>query len=373
MILAAGLSRRMGRFKPFLSLGESRTIQRVLGFFREAGVGDLLVVTGHRAEDVRQAVEPSGARCAENPDYHQGMFTSVLAGIRALPEGCRAFFIHPADIPLVKFQTVVRLMAALEDSTATIVYPAFQGRRGHPTLIRGRLGQKILEWSEAGGLRAFLRQHENQSFDLPVADEAVLWDLDTPGDYQRMLDRLVHDGLPTAQECRVLMEEMQALPASLTAHCRAVAVVAQRIARALLAAGLPIDLELVRTSALLHDIARIRKKDHADIGARMLECHGFSRLAPIVRAHMNLGMDGNTGLDEIQTVYLADKLVLGDRRVNLEQRFARQIEKFGATPSVLEAILQRRENARKIEAKVERITDQPIDTIAGPPGRLDGV
>jgi putative nucleotidyltransferase with HDIG domain len=308
-----------------------------------------------------------------NPDYRQGMFTSVLAGIRALPAGCRAFFIHPADIPLVRPQTVVRLTAALENSAAAIIYPAFQGRRGHPTLIRGSLGQKILGWSETGGLRAFLQQHETQSFDLPVADEAILWDLDTPGDYQRMLDRLVHDGLPTQQECQVLMEEMQALPASIKAHCRAVAIVAQGIAQALMAAGLPIDLELVRTSALLHDIARTRKRDHADIGARMLEYHGFFRPASIVRAHMDLEPDGNTGMDEIQTVYLADKLVLGDQRVTLEQRFARQIAKFGATPSVLAAILQRQENARKIEAKVERITDQSIDAIAGPPGRLDGV
>lgn len=372
MILAAGLSERMGRFKPLLPLGASRTIEHVVSFFQAAGVGDIRVVTGHRAADVRQAVEPFDARCVENPDYHQGMFTSVLAGIRALPERCRGFFIHPADIPLVRPQTVMRLMAALEDTEAAIVYPAFDGRRGHPTLIGSRLGAKILGWSCGGGLRAFLQRHETESFNLPVADEAVLWDLDTPGDYRRMLDRQRHAGLPTKQECRVLMEEIQALPASIAAHCRAVAVVAQRIAQALLTAGAPIDFELVRTAALLHDIARTRKKDHAEIGAGLLEYHGFPRLAPLVRAHMDLEMDDDPSMDEIQTVYLADKLVLGDRRVDLEQRFARQIEKFGATPSVLAAILQRRENARHIQAKVERITDRSIGTITGPPGPLEG-
>jgi hypothetical protein len=88
---------------------------------------------------------------------------------------------------------------------------------------------------------------------------------------------------------------------------------------------------------------------------------------------MDLEMDEDPSMDEIQTVYLADKLVLGDRRVDLEQRFARQIEKFGTTPSVLAAILQRRANARHIQAKVERITDRSIDTITGPPGPLEGV
>lgn len=372
VVMCAGLSERMGRFKPLLPLGAGSTIARVVNLFRTAGVGEILVVTGHRAPDVRQAVEPLNVRCVENPDYRQGMFTSVLAGIRALPDSCGAFFIHPADIPLVRPQTVQRLMAACQYAPASVLYPTFDGRRGHPTLIRCRLAPGILEWSGDGGLRAFLQRHETESLELPVADEAVLWDLDTPEDYSRMLARLPHAGLPSEQECRVLMDEIQTLPASIAAHCRAVSIVAQRLARALRTAGVDMDLELVRTAALLHDVARTRKKDHADSGARLLEHHGFSRLAPIVRAHMDLDMDGDPPIDEVQTVYLADKLVLGDQRVDLEQRFALQIEKFCATPSVLAAIMRRRKHARNIQSKVERITGLSIDTIAGPPGPLTG-
>jgi molybdenum cofactor cytidylyltransferase len=372
VVLTAGLSERMGRFKPLLPLGTSRTIERVVNFFQAAGVDDILVVTGHRADDVRQAIESLNVRCVDNPGYRQGMFTSVLAGIQALPERCRGFFIHPADIPLVRPQTVRRLMAAFEETATAIVYPTFNGRRGHPTLIQSRLGPEIMAWHGVGGLRALLQRHETDSLELPVADEAVLWDLDTPGDYHCMLDRLVHADLPTEKECRVLMEEIQNLPASITAHCRAVSVVAQRLARALQAAGVTLYFELVRTAALLHDIARLGKKDHAGSGARLLEYHGFSCLAPIVGAHMDLEMDGDPPIDEIQTVYLADKLVIDDRRVDLEQRFDRQIEKYGATPSALAAILHRRENARQILAKVERITGQCIDAITGPPGPLDG-
>jgi hypothetical protein len=83
-------------------------------------------------------------------------------------------------------------------------------------------------------------------------------------------------------------------------------------------------------------------------------------------------MDGDPPIDEVQTVYLADKLVLGDQRVDLEQRFALQIGKFWATPSVLAAITRRREHARNIQAKVERITGLSIDSITGPPGPLSG-
>lgn len=363
VVLAAGLSERMGRFKPLLPLGSCRIIERVVTLFQAAGVSDIVVVTGHRAAEVRQAIAPLNVHCVENPNYHQDMFASVRVGLRALTGQSRAFFIHPADTPLVRPQTVQRLMAAFWDTSAAVCYPIFSGRRGHPTLIDTGLCDAIQQWSGVGGLRAFLRRREAESLDLPVADEAVLLDLDSPDDYRRMLDRQTHNGLPSEPECRVLMDEIQNLPDSIAAHSRAVSVVARRLAQSLQAAGVALDIELVRTAALLHDIARTRKKDHAAIGADLLEYHGFSRLAPIVRAHMDLDVGTETPIDEIQVVHLADKLVLHDRPVDLERRFARQIEKYAGTASVVAAIMRKKENARRIQTKVERTTGLSVDAI----------
>jgi putative nucleotidyltransferase with HDIG domain len=363
IVLAAGLSKRMGRFKPLLPLGSCRIIEQVVLLFQAAGVIDIVVVTGYRSAEVRQAIAPLSVRSVENPDYHQGMFSSVLVGLRALPGKSRAFFIHPADTPLVRPQTVRRLMAAYRDTSAAVCYPMFSGRRGHPTLIDNNLNPEIQQWSGAGGLRAFLRCRDADSLDLPVADEAVLLDLDSPEDYRRLQARLTHGDLPSEQECRVLMDEIQNLPDSVTAHSRAVSLVARRLAQALQSAGVALDVELVRTAALLHDIARTRKKDHAAIGADLLEYHGFSRLAPIVRAHMDLDVDPDTPIDEIQVVHLADKLVLDTQRVDLERRFARQIEKFAGTASIVAAIVRKLENARCIRTKVERTTGLSVDAI----------
>jgi len=372
VILAAGLSERMGRFKPLLPLGTKRTIERVVGLFQAVGIDDILVVAGHRAHEVCRAIEPLNIRAVINPDYRHGMFTSVLTGIRELPDQCSAFFIHPVDIPLVRPQTVQHLTTAFEKKPATVLYPAFGGRRGHPTLISARLGPEILQWNGAGGLRACLQRHDANSLEVPVADEAVLLDLDTPVDYSRMQARLINEGVPSEAECRVLMDKIQDLPASIAIHSRAVSVVAQRLARALQMAGVALDLELVSTAALLHDISRTRKKDHADIGADLLEYHGFARLAPIVRAHMDLSLKSDSPVDEIQVVYLADKLVLGDRRVDLEQRFARQMEKYSEDHCIVEAIARRRQDARHIRDRVERMTGRSIVAITGAPGPLNG-
>ena len=80
IVLAAGFSERMGRFKPLLPLGAWRTIERVATMFLAAGIRDIIVVTGHRAAEISQAMAPLSVRCVENPDYPDGMFTSVTAG-----------------------------------------------------------------------------------------------------------------------------------------------------------------------------------------------------------------------------------------------------------------------------------------------------
>lgn len=362
IVLAAGLSGRMGRFKPLLPMGSRSAVARVVTMFQAAGVADVLVVAGYRAGDVGRAIAPLNAQCVENPAYRDGMFTSVLAGIRVLPPAARAFFIHPADIPLVRIQTVERLVAAFEDAMPAIVYPVFDGRRGHPTLIRSSLAGQILEWPGTGGLRAFLQGHEAGSREVPVADEAVLLDMDMPEDYARMVARLPDEGLPTARECRVLMDEIQGLPPAVAKHCRAVADVARRLAAAITAAGSVIDIERVHAAALLHDIART-EKDHAAAGARLLKVHGFSHLATLVATHMDLEVAANQPIDEAQIVYLADKLVAGDQRVDLDQRFARKMEKYGRDPAAISGIERRRETARRIRDAVVCITGRSLSEI----------
>jgi molybdenum cofactor cytidylyltransferase len=364
VILAAGQSSRMERFKPLLPIGSGRAIERVAQAFLSAGISDLIVVTGHRADELQQTLAPLKVSCVENKQYRQGMFSSVQAGIRALPASCPAFFIHPADIPLVRPHTIRRLVDAFQAWRPAVLYPLFDGRRGHPTLIQRDLIPGILSWKGTGGLRACLQDREAASRELPVADEAVLMDMDTPADYRRLQARSLRGDLPSAAEVRVLMEGIQKLPADVVAHCRAVAAIARRLADALAAAGVSIDSELTEAAALLHDIARTQP-DHARAGARLLETHGFPRLAPLVADHMDLAADGEAPLDEAQIVFLADKLAAGDRLVDLEERFGRKMDKYGRDPDVAAAIARRRDNARRVQAKVETAAGRSLMTIIG--------
>jgi hypothetical protein len=224
----------------------------------------------------------------------------------------------------------------------------------------------ILTWHGRGGLQTFLQSQETESLELPVVDEAILLDMDTPEDYRRMAVRQAREEIPSAEECRVLMVRIEALPPPIAAHGRAVSRVARCLADALHAVGAVIDRERVAAAALLHDIARTRK-DHARAGAQLLESHGFVRLAPLVADHMDLEV-GAGPIDEAQIVFLADKLVAGDRLVDLEERFELKMAKYGHDPAVAARIARRRDNARRVRAKVEDATGLSMEAIIAAAG-----
>ncbi len=187
IILSAGFSRRMGSLKPLLPLGDGTLLDRVISSYLQNEV-DVYVVLGHRGEEVRAGVKAGGVVFIENPAYARGMFTSVQAGVRSLKTGCRRFFVAPVDIPLVSPATVSRLMSAADEHPESVIHPMFGGRRGHPVLLPARLVPAILRWHKPGGLKALLAGEPNH-IDLAVPDANILFDVDTPADYEELLRR----------------------------------------------------------------------------------------------------------------------------------------------------------------------------------------
>jgi molybdenum cofactor cytidylyltransferase len=189
IILAAGYSRRMGALKPLLKLGDGTVLERVIGLFSGSGINDVIVVVGHGASHTIPIAHQCGAQAVMNRRFDQGMFSSVQEGVRALSPDSLAFFMLPVDIPLVRPQTIEELLEAYYRGMGKIVFPAFLGKRGHPPLVDTRYRDEILAHPGEGGLRAILRNHEDQSIEIEVADEMILFDLDTPADYEAVVAR----------------------------------------------------------------------------------------------------------------------------------------------------------------------------------------
>ncbi|HEX4068104.1 MAG TPA: NTP transferase domain-containing protein [Acidobacteriaceae bacterium] len=358
VVLAAGASSRMGRLKPLLPLAGIPALERAIAVFHDAGIDDVRVVLGHRAQDLRPLVERCRARCIENPSFAEGMYSSVLAAARALQPPTRAAFILPADVPLVRAATIRQLAAAFLAGSSAIVYPTFDNRRGHPPLIARAILDEAANGAP-GPLRTLLAQHEHNAIEVPVVDEAIHLDMDTPADFDRLRRLAARRAIPTRVECEAMLEQ-HSVPEARIRHSRKVAEVAETIAEALAATGLAIDPELANAGALLHDIAKGQPK-HAEAGAAIVRSYDMPTVAAIVAAHTEINFTGT--LDERAIVYLADKLVAGEQIVTLEERFQPALLRFRDNPEARNAARRRKAVAEQIAAAIEARAGAPLTAI----------
>ena len=184
VVLAAGLSSRMGQSKVLLPWGRGTVLEQILRQLIQARVRDLVVVTGHRAEDVAQVAANYEATAAFNPAYAQGeMLSSVQAGLRALPSHISAALIVLGDQPRIQPAVVSALLAAYAEGKGDIIAPSFQHRRGHPILIDRRFWPELLALVD-GAPRDVINQHADRVYYVNVTTDSVLRDMDTPADYE---------------------------------------------------------------------------------------------------------------------------------------------------------------------------------------------
>lgn len=187
IVLAAGLSSRMGDLKPLLPLGDATILEHVIQLFQGAAIEDVRVVVGHRHREIASVVERQKATPVFNPSYRKDMFSSVVAGFASLKPETEAAFILPVDIPLVRPTTIHHLIRVYSRNKGKIIRPTHRGRRGHPPLVPFSLSESIMKWSGSGGLRGALKPFEKEAMQVEVPDKYIHFDVDTPEDYAQLL------------------------------------------------------------------------------------------------------------------------------------------------------------------------------------------
>ena len=188
VILAAGLSTRMGAFKPLLPLRDETVAGHLITTFLDAGA-EVFVVGGHRADELRNGLKSYEVTFVENPEYRDGMLGSVRAGLGALSGVFAGAFIAPVDIPLISPETIRDLLLVTEENPDRIIIPTFNGKKGHPPLIPTSLFEEIRQEPRDSNLRNVLHRHNDTTVLLPVADPNVTFDIDRSGDYDELLTR----------------------------------------------------------------------------------------------------------------------------------------------------------------------------------------
>lgn len=187
VVAAAGLSSRMGDFKPLLPFDGSTVIERCITNLHGAGATDIVVVTGYRAGELAETLRDSGVTLVRNAAYAETqMFDSLCLGLRALPDDCEKILLTPGDVPLVRVRTIRALLAA----DAGFVSPICAGKRGHPVALDAGWRDAVLHYSGDGGLQGAVRALHIPTVEVEVEDEGMTHDLDTPADYRTALGML---------------------------------------------------------------------------------------------------------------------------------------------------------------------------------------
>ncbi|MGW7051593.1 nucleotidyltransferase family protein [Streptomyces sp. NPDC054887] len=184
LLLAAGAGRRLGgRPKALLEYRGRPLVEHAVRVLREGGCGPVHVVLGASAERVRERADLSGCVLVDNPEWDEGMGSSLRAGLASLAgTGAGAALVSLVDQPGIGARAVGRVAAAYR-SPSSLVAAAYGGERGHPVLFgSGRWADIARTATGDRGARAYLRQHADAVTLVECGDVAAAYDIDTPED-----------------------------------------------------------------------------------------------------------------------------------------------------------------------------------------------
>lgn len=184
VLVAAGLSSRMHSFKPLLPFGRVTIAEHVVQTMKQLGADPIVVVTGYRGEELERQLFYFGVRFVKNQQYRETqMFDSIRLGVQAVSQQCGRILIMPMDMPGIRLETFQKVLAA----EGPVVKTCYQGRSGHPIVIQSDAARKLCAYQGEGGLRGAVQASGLQEILVPVEDRGVCWDVDTPEEYESLV------------------------------------------------------------------------------------------------------------------------------------------------------------------------------------------
>ena len=198
ILLAAGLSSRLGTPKPLLPLAGKPLLAHSLDALRGGGVSEIVVVLGAEADRVRRGVSLEGTRVVVNADFEEGMSSSIRAGLRNASLDSEAYLIMLGDQPLVAPATIRALVERRATTLARILIPTYAGVRGNPVLLEASLSGEIEAVRGDVGCRSIVAARTAEVVEVPVDDPGILVDVDTLEDLRR-IEAALRTGTPIAR------------------------------------------------------------------------------------------------------------------------------------------------------------------------------
>ena len=183
----------MGKQKLLLPYGSKTVIEHIIDELRQSPVSRITVVTGHDHERIVSRLNDRNVTSIRNPNFTQGMITSVRSGLETIRDEATGCLLALGDQPGISPGIVAQMIERFHPEDAPIVYPLYNGQKGHPLIFSNRYFNEIKAHYDDVGLRGLLQAHPTYCHPLTVDDDRVLEDIDTPEDYEREKARLPRD------------------------------------------------------------------------------------------------------------------------------------------------------------------------------------
>jgi molybdenum cofactor cytidylyltransferase len=181
LILAAGQSRRMGANNKLLAeVNGKPMLQTVAEQARKSKAIDVYAVTGHEKEAVERVLAPLSIKSFHNPDFSEGLSSSLKTGFTALADEFDGLLVCLGDMPFVDYTLLDRLIDAFDiEEGRSIIVPTYKGKRGNPVLIAGLFKPEIMGVTGDIGAKSLIAQNEHVVFTVDVDNNNIFRDIDT--------------------------------------------------------------------------------------------------------------------------------------------------------------------------------------------------
>ena len=184
ILVAAGESKRMGELKQLMPFRKSTILEQTIDNLLNSTVNEIILVLGFKAEEITKIIAAKSIEIALNPDYQEGMSTSIIKGLDLVDDRTEAIMLALADQPFIDSKIIDRLIQQFYAHDKGIVIPAYRGKRGHPVIFAAKYKTELRRLTGDTGGRQIIEEHLDDILEITVDSPGINIDIDTMSNYR---------------------------------------------------------------------------------------------------------------------------------------------------------------------------------------------
>jgi molybdenum cofactor cytidylyltransferase len=185
LVLAAGESRRMGNAKLMLPLDKNSILDKTISNVLYSYLDEVVVVIGYRSDDFLKKINKKNIKVVLNPNFKEGISSSIIAGLTCISQKSHAIMIILADQPFISSYIINKMLIKFKESKKGILVPSYNNMQGHPVIFSLKYKEELLKLKGDVGGKEIIKRFPWDVLEIPIHSKNIHIDIDTPEDYKK--------------------------------------------------------------------------------------------------------------------------------------------------------------------------------------------